>query len=149
MVDSQKMRLSKAAAVILLIVLLAGAGGAYWAYRQGRLYFSDPAMPRKNPTYEEVFVSPKGVEASPNNEVVFGKTTIETNGAQIRVMMSGNSNIPKAELPFMLHRANASEAVQIENGTIRLSYLITGRATPSNSREEWGRVSGTIYGPDL
>src|SRR4051812_48920056 len=114
----------RAAGIFLFIVFVVGSGIAFWIYRRGNTFYSDPNLGRTNAVYDALFVSPASAPDIPTNSSIFGAISVETNATHIEISMPQNIGGKAPLLPFSLHRAKESGEASVGEGTIRLAYLL-------------------------
>lgn len=139
------MFLRKAAVVILLVALVLGGITAFFAWKNGSRYFSDPALARQNESYERLF-STNAPPAKPAR--FFDDISIERTNTQVTI------RVPEKQLnvgykDLQIHRADGTNRIRVDAGFVSLAAIASAYAAPKTNFDYVIEIPGSYYAPDL
>lgn len=137
--------------VSALFSLLLAFGLALWFWRPEPKLFSSPTAIRTNDAY--LHAHAPGSDQPPFSDDIFKSIQVRKGDSNLSIsLLSGSPlsyNLDYA--PVAVHRASALETIEIEGGSIRLTYLAVATKPPPPPYGSSGSsmVSARYYTPDL
>lgn len=136
----------RAALILLLLLLLICLAAGLWLWQGRSVLYSDPAAPRKNPSYERLFQAPSLVPPLSSN-VLAQLDNRTTRDSTLRFPF--NVKLPDAEfLPVQQHRADSNHQARIGSGLMRLDLISVGYTVPPSNILYSIQVPGRHFAPD-
>lgn len=138
----------KAALVFTLLLVLATIGLAVWFWKTQNRFYSSPTAPRTNQTYLRAHAPAMAPLVVPTN--LYGSLSIDRATNQIVVSMSGvmHSGTEVDYEPLAIHKADASQAIRIGEGSVRLAYIGVAQAQPLTNFDHGLQVEAQYFTPE-
>lgn len=135
----------KAAVLLTILLVLATFGVAVWFWKNENRLFSSPTIVRTNQTYLRAHAPATNMPPIETNLYSQFHIDRDTNRIQISFPDAQRGRIEVDFAPLEIHRADASQTIQIGEGSIRLAYIGTVYAQPRTNFDYGLQLPATYY----